>query len=39
VGGRFVPRLFGWMMHVMAFESDDPKVIWGEGAEHDHMQQ
>jgi hypothetical protein len=39
VGGRFVPRLFGWMVHVMAFESDDPKIIWGGGAEHDHMHQ
>lgn len=29
VGGRFLPRIFGWMVHVMAFESDDPKVIWG----------
>lgn len=28
-GGRFVPRLFGWMVHVNAFESDDPRVIWG----------
>lgn len=35
VGGRFYPRLFGWMVHVMAFESDDPQVIWGGG--HDHM--
>jgi len=35
VGGGFVPRLFGWMVHVMAFESDDPNVIWG--AEHDHI--
>jgi hypothetical protein len=33
VGGRFLPRIFGWMVHVMAFESDDPKVIWG-GSEH-----
>jgi hypothetical protein len=24
VGGRFRPRLFGWMVHVMAFSSDDP---------------
>src|SRR6266480_4565860 len=37
VGGRFVPRLFGWMVHVMAFGSDDPKVIWD--AEHEHMHQ
>jgi len=36
-GGRFVPRLFGWMVHVMAFGSDDPKVIWD--AEHEHMHQ
>ena len=35
VGGRFYPRLFGWMVHVMAFESDDPAVIWAGG--HDHM--
>ncbi|HEV2751773.1 MAG TPA: hypothetical protein VGV12_14720 [Gemmatimonadales bacterium] len=35
VGGRFYARLFGWMVHVMAFESDDPKVIWSGG--HDHM--
>lgn len=24
VGGRFRPRLFGWMVHVMAFSNDDP---------------
>ncbi len=24
VGGRFRPRLFGWMVHVMAFAADDP---------------
>jgi hypothetical protein len=30
VRGRFVPRLFGWMVHVNAFESDDPAVIWGD---------
>ncbi|HET7295536.1 MAG TPA: hypothetical protein VFI66_00245 [Gemmatimonadales bacterium] len=36
VGGRFVPRLFGWMVHVMAFESDDPKVIWGGEPGHMH---
>lgn len=28
VRGRFIPRLFGWMLHVNAFESDDPAVIW-----------
>lgn len=26
VGGRFRPRLLGWMVHVMAFTGDDP---WG----------
>ena len=29
-GGRFLPQLFGWMVHVNAFESDDPRVIWGD---------
>ncbi len=28
VRGRFIPRLFGWMVHINAFESDDPAVIW-----------
>lgn len=27
-GGRFKSRVFGWMVHVQAFQSDDPKVIW-----------
>ncbi len=35
VGGRFLPRIFGWMVHVMAFASDDPSVIWG-GEHHAH---
>jgi len=35
VGGRFVPQLFGWMVHVQAFEGDDPAVIWAT-AGHDH---
>jgi hypothetical protein len=35
-GGRFVPRLFGWMAHVYLFAGDDPAAIWG-GDEHDHM--
>jgi hypothetical protein len=34
-GGRFVPRLFGWMAHVYLFGGDDPRVIWGE--EHGSM--
>jgi len=28
VGGRFRERVLGWMVHVQAFASDDPKVIW-----------
>ena len=24
VGGRFRPRIFGWMVHVMAFSDQDP---------------
>jgi hypothetical protein len=34
VGGRFRPRVFGWMVHVQAFESDDPRVIWSTGHHH-----
>jgi hypothetical protein len=34
VGGRFLPRLFGWMVHVMAFAGDDPRVIWGAHEHH-----
>ena len=30
VGGRFLPLIFNWMVHVNAFGSDDPAVIWGE---------
>ena len=30
VGGRFVPHLFGWMVHINAFGGDDPHVMWGE---------
>jgi hypothetical protein len=29
-GGRFLPRVFGWMVHANVFESDDPRVIWAE---------
>ncbi len=39
-GGRFLPRIFGWMVHVNAFASDDPRVIWAphhhEGMEEMH---
>jgi hypothetical protein len=36
VGGRFVPRLFGWMAHVYLFAGDDPAAVWG-GEGHDQM--
>jgi hypothetical protein len=37
-GGRFVPRLFGWMAHVYMFGGSDPLTIWGgEHADHMHM--
>jgi hypothetical protein len=32
-GGRFVPRLFGWMVHVDAFAGDTPQEIWSD-ADH-----
>ncbi|HEX4632737.1 MAG TPA: hypothetical protein VH163_02830 [Gemmatimonadales bacterium] len=37
VGGRFFPRIFGWMVHVNAFASNDPKIIWGGEDHDDHM--
>lgn len=37
-GGRFVPRLFGWMAHVYMFGGTDLLTIWGgEHADHMHM--
>ena len=35
MGGRFVPRIFGWMVHAEVFAGDDPAAIWG-GDEHGH---
>jgi hypothetical protein len=35
VGGRFRPRIFGWMIHVQAFASDDPRVIWSVDHHHE----
>jgi hypothetical protein len=29
-GGRFEKEVFGWMVHANVFESDDPRVIWGD---------
>jgi hypothetical protein len=34
VGGRFRPRIFGWMVHVYAFGGDDPHEIWSLGHHH-----
>jgi hypothetical protein len=36
VGGRFMPTVFGWMLHANVFAGDDPAAIWGdEHAGHD----
>jgi hypothetical protein len=37
VGGRFFPRLFGWMVHVNAFAGTDPAVVWGGDEHGEHM--
>ncbi|MGI8498021.1 MAG: hypothetical protein ACR2OG_10635 [Gemmatimonadaceae bacterium] len=29
IDGVFHPNVFGWMVHVNAWEGDDPAVIWG----------
>ena len=29
-GGRFMPEVFGWMVHASVFAGDDPRVIWGD---------
>lgn len=37
-GGRFMPHLFGWMVHVYPFETDKAKV-WAAGMDDDHGMQ
>jgi hypothetical protein len=37
-GGRFMPHLFGWMVHVYPFEKD-PAKIWADGMDDDHGMQ
>jgi hypothetical protein len=37
-GGRFLPHLFGWMVHVYPYESDQAK-IWAAGMDDDHGMQ
>jgi hypothetical protein len=32
-GGRFLPHVFGWMVHVYPFESD-PKQVWALDRDH-----
>ena len=37
-GGRFVPHVFGWMVHVYPYETD-PAKIWAAGMDDDHGMQ
>ena len=36
VGGRFLPHLFGWMVHANLVGADDPAAIWAAPHEHRH---
>ena len=35
-GGKFVPLLFGWMVHVYP-NAKDPAEVWAMGHDHQHM--
>ena len=37
-GGRFIPHLFGWMVHVYPYEKD-PAKVWSTGMDDDHGMQ
>jgi hypothetical protein len=37
-GGRFLPHVFGWMVHVYPFETD-PAKIWASGMDDEHGMQ
>ena len=37
-GGRFIPHLFGWMVHVYPYEKD-PAKAWSAGMDDDHGMQ
>jgi len=37
-GGKFMPHLFGWMVHVYPYETD-PAKIWAAGMDDDHGMQ
>jgi hypothetical protein len=38
VGGRFIPQVFGWMLHANTFGGNDLKSIWHDDhmMDHDH---
>jgi len=36
VGGRFLPHLFGWIVHANVVGADDPAAIWAAPHEHQH---
>lgn len=35
-GGKFIPQIFGWMVHVYPFEKN-PANIWSVERQHEHM--
>jgi hypothetical protein len=35
-GGRFIPQIFGWMVHVYPFEQK-PEDVWSVERQHNHM--
>jgi len=37
-GGRFLPHILGWMVHVYPYETD-PAMIWSEGMDDEHGMQ
>jgi len=37
-GGKFLPHVFGWMVHVYPYETD-PKKIWASGMDDEHGMQ
>jgi hypothetical protein len=36
VGGRFLPHLFGWMVHANVLEGSDPATVWTAPHHHQH---
>lgn len=35
-GGKFIPQIFGWMVHVYPFEKN-PADVWSVERQHEHM--